>query len=137
MEDHEFLLTEANVIKIDSSVLNLIPAEFAIKNGILPFKVKDNLLYIATRDNDFKELGSRLKLITKMKISIVEKNIENLDKLISKAYKHLSFLRAIDNLKNELKVDEVKFNIRRSLKIILMPQGKILDYIINTAIEER
>ncbi|NLZ47347.1 MAG: type II/IV secretion system protein [Clostridiales bacterium] len=138
MEDNDFSLDKEELINIDATVLNLVPEDFAIKQCILPFKVQEDILYIATRKNDFSELIAKLKLITNMKISIVKYTSEDLDKLILQAYRHLNFIRAIEKLKKEIKEDESKsINTKEFQDNLNAPGVKILNYIINTAIEKR
>lgn len=138
MEGKSFYSRDADVIKIDSAVLNLVPEDFAIKQGILPFMIQEDHLYIATTNKDDSGLIAKLKLITNMKICIVKYENKDLDKLILQAYKHLNFIGAIEKLKNEIKEDESRIIITKE------PQGnhnapgvKILNHIINMAIDRR
>lgn len=138
MEDNVFSLTETDVINIDPVVLNSVPEDFAIRNSILPFMVKDEFLYIATRNIDDSGLISKLKLITHMKICTIEAKVNDLGRLISQAYKHLNFIMAIEKLKSEVKVEEPRINSSEESQDNLNAPGvKILDYIIHTAIERR
>ncbi|NLP29091.1 MAG: type II/IV secretion system protein [Clostridia bacterium] len=138
MMDTCFSLSKPDVKRIDSTVLDLVPEDFAIKHRILPFMVQDGLLYIAMEKKEAGEIIARLRLITNMKVSIVEYKSEDLDKLIFQAYKHLNFLKAIENLKNEIKTEYFRFsNSKEPESNSNAPGVKILNHIINTAIERR
>jgi type IV pilus assembly protein PilB len=127
-----------DIDRLDVEALGLVPEEFALKNKVLPIKVVDEVLHIAMRSSEDKELLARLKLITNMKLYIINYNEDKINELIIAAYGYLKFNKAIDKLKKDAINEDKKLNTKILTKDDEdAPAVVILDYIINNAISRR
>ena len=131
-------LREIDVRSIELKALSLVPEEFAVKNNSLPYKIREDTLYVAVSGSERGELIARLKLITSMKIQTINYLKHDLIQLINKAYESLKFNEAVEGLKcsylREEKKSEDKVRIIEDNKA---PTVMILNYIVKCAIDVR
>lgn len=133
LEEAKFI--DLDEIEIDYESAKYIPQEAAIKYDVVPFKMGDNCIKVATSSNNCIEALEYIRFITKMNVVFynashiqvkryIQKiyNIKNVDDLVNQyLYKTRSDLQVNVDKKNNIGIDEA-------------PIIKLLDYLVFNAI---
>ncbi|MDP4090507.1 MAG: GspE/PulE family protein, partial [Bacillota bacterium] len=138
MSDYNFDFNELNVRDIDIDILKKLPEDFAVKYKLLPFGINKENLLIATSGESNMEIQSKLKLICKMNVLLIQCKDTLLEMLIEDAYRFLSFNRAVEALKDEIvKENEKTKSVDIKDEDAGAPAVTIVEYIIDSAIRQR
>ncbi len=85
-EQYNLPLQSLRDVPLTSEVLRRVPAEFAVRNHVLPLAAKDSTLILAVADPGNLMALDDLRMLTKMHLRIVVSDAEELRRLVEDSY---------------------------------------------------
>ncbi|MBI5835197.1 MAG: type II secretion system ATPase GspE [Armatimonadetes bacterium] len=85
-EQYNLPLQPLRDVPLTHDVLRRVPAEFAVRNNVLPLALRDNVLILAVADPGNLMALDDLRLVTKLALRIVVADSEELRRLVEDSY---------------------------------------------------
>ncbi|NEZ46331.1 type II/IV secretion system protein [Clostridium niameyense] len=115
---------------IEQKAIETLPEYICIKNGIIPFKLIGNKLFIATARNLDQDTINQIRFLSKKEIEIVKYSKSHISYLLKTCYKKKNLEKSLKNLKTIKKIEKNKKDYRS----LDAPIIKLTDSIIEDAI---